>query len=132
LVDTEPLELNLEAQAKEGFLEVSANKPGVVGWQEELGWPWGTTDGAWLQEVSYSSLQIFKSDSEISIPWEPVTRVYGFAWGLWELPPQADPRVQLPAGLNPGDTLEVRATVSAKDLAGNKVSEEKLTTTLKL
>jgi len=131
LVDTKPLELNLEAQVKEGFLEASLSKPGVVGWQWELGWPWGTTDGAWLQEVSYSSLKIFKNDSEISIPWEPVTRVYGFG-GEWPPPQGADPRVQLPAGLTPGDTLEIRATVSAKDLAGNEVTEEKLTTTLKL
>ena len=131
LVDTQPLELALEAQVKEGFLEASINKPGALGWQEEQVWPWGTTDRAWLREVHYSSLRVFRNGHEIPMAWEPVTRMYGFSWEQWEFPPGADPRIELPADLNPGDTLEVRATVNAKDLADNEVSMQELTTTLK-
>jgi hypothetical protein len=132
-VDTQPLEpsLELEARVKElrylngggqissCHLDVSVHKTGVGrGWES-------TYPGAWLSEVDYSSIGLFREGVEVPLPWQ-----LGKINLLPSSPLPPDQWIELPADFDKTGTFEIRATVSAKDLAGNEVSLKELKTPL--
>jgi len=119
-VDTQPLELVLEAQLRGDFLEVSVNKKGVA--RRESGFS-TKAGGAWLEEVRYSKLEVIRNNMEISVI------VDSEAPSLWPLSTQADHQLGF-FNLQSSDTFEVYATVSARDSAGNEVTMEALETRL--
>ena len=123
LVDTQPLELALKAevQSSQGgshslYVELKKSVPGKDKKEE---WP-QSGSAAWLKEVDYSKLEVSRNGGLIPVDWTP---------GKHPLP-QSDASSEhsfpLPAEFLPTDTLEVRATVSAKDRAGNEVVGKEL------
>jgi len=132
-VDTQPLELELEARVAherylngggavvKSFLTVNVVK-------KDIGRGWDSSwEGAWLSELDYFSLKVFRNDhnNDIEIPptWQPGKRE------PLSLPNYPDYHIELPAEFKPEDTLLIQARVSAKDLAGNEVSRAPLQTT---
>jgi len=116
-VDTQPLELVLEAQFKESLLEVSVNKRGVPRKEN------GAVAEAWLEEISYFRLEVIRTGIETLLLVDAEEQV------AQPHSSQADYRIEF-LGLQPGDMFQIHAMVSAKDIAGNEVSMEKLSTKL--
>jgi len=113
-VDTQPLELVLEARLEGPFLEVSVHKKAAT--------PGGEA-GAWLEEVHYFQLEVIRNGDEIS------TIVGAEGHISYPQPSQADHRIEF-AHVQPTDTFEVRATVSARDWADNEALRQVLTARL--
>ena len=115
-VDTQAMALELDTYRGEGVLTVNVRKAGAPKDAWKL-------DRAWFAEVRYSTVEVFKNDLQIPFALEsnmslPLTLSYSPSspeqWG--PLPSE----ITLYADFESSDTLEVRTTVSAKDMADNE------------
>jgi len=120
-VDTLPLQpprLFLEAWMEHDLLHVGVDKEGIQGTQGY--------GGAWLNDIQFHNLEVFRNGDLYYADTELVEFIISEVF--WKkLPEMLERQVPLLYGIFPDDTFEVRTTVSVRDSAGNEAHRLELT-----